>query len=108
MAKFIIHDSECFQSGYSVYRKDRNVHGGGVCILVRYTITSTEIVEIEPNAEVIWVNISIKGRCDFYVCCHYRPSVTDKTFFPFLSDSLHRLGNHNGHIFIGGDLNLPD
>ena len=22
-----IHDSECFQSGYSVYRKDRHVHG---------------------------------------------------------------------------------
>ena len=36
-----IHDSECFRSGYSVYRKDRNVHGGGVFILVRSTITST-------------------------------------------------------------------
>ena len=36
-----IHDSECFQSRYSVYRKDRNIHGGGVFILVRYTITST-------------------------------------------------------------------
>ena len=46
-----IHDSECFQSGYSVYRKDRNCHGGGVFILVRSTITSTEVVEIEPKAE---------------------------------------------------------
>ena len=45
-----IHDSECFQSGYSVYRKDRNVHGGGVFILVRSTITSTEVVEIEPKS----------------------------------------------------------
>ena len=77
-------------------------------ILVRSTITSTEIVEIEPKAEVIWVKISIKGSRDFYLCCHYSPSVTDKTYITFLSDSLHRLGNHNGHIFIGGDFNLPD
>ena len=32
----------------------------------------------------------------------------DKTSIPFLSDSLHRLGNIYGHIFIGGDFNLPD
>ena len=94
-----IHDSECFQSGYSVYRKDRNVHGGGVFILVRSTITSTEVVEIEPKAEEIWVKVSLEGSRDFYVvCCHYRPSITDKTSIPFLSDSLNRLGNINGHI----------
>ena len=55
-------------------------HRGGVFILVRYTITSTEVVEIESKAEEIWVKISIKGSRDFYVCCHYRSSVTNKTY----------------------------
>ena len=72
-------------------------------ILVRSAITSTEIVEIEPKAEEIWVKISIEGSRDFY-----RSSTTYKTYIPFLSDSLYRLGHINGNIFIGGDFNLPD
>ena len=103
-----IFTSECFPSEYNVYRKDRDGQGGGVFIAVLNNLISSEVTELEPKAEEIWVKISVAGSKDLYACSHYRPNVTDKTSIPHLRDSLQRLSNPSSHIFIGGDFNLPD
>ena len=36
---------------YSVYRKDRNLHGGGVMLLVHKDIQHMPITELENNSE---------------------------------------------------------
>ena len=61
-------------------------------------------MDIEHKAEYNWVKSSLGGSRDIYVCCHYRPSTTDKISIPFL----HRQGNHNAQIFIARDFNLPN
>jgi hypothetical protein len=103
-----IQTSECFPPHFTVYRKDRATHAGGVFIAVNSDIISSELKEIEPEAEEIWVKVNIVGSRDLYLCSHYRPNITYKTSIPNFSKSLHKIGNHNAHVFIGGDFNLPD
>ena len=42
---------------YSVYRKDRNIHGGGVMLLVHKDISHMPITELENNSESVWVKV---------------------------------------------------
>ena len=42
---------------YSVYRKDRNIHGGGVMLLVHKDISHMPITELENDSESIWVKV---------------------------------------------------
>ena len=42
---------------YSVYRKDRNIHGGGVMWLVHKDISHMPITELENDSELIWVKV---------------------------------------------------
>ena len=42
---------------YSVYRKDRNIHGGGVMLLVHKDISNMPITELENDSESIWVKV---------------------------------------------------
>ena len=42
---------------YSVYRKDRNIHGGGVVLLVHKDISHMPITELENDSESIWVKV---------------------------------------------------
>ena len=44
---------------YSVYRKDRNIHGGGVMLLVHKDISHMPIIELENDSESIWVKVSV-------------------------------------------------
>ena len=38
---------------YSVYRKDRNTHGGGVMLLIHKDIFHMPILELENNSESV-------------------------------------------------------
>ena len=42
---------------FSVYRKDRNIHGGGVILLVHKNISHMPITELENDSESIWVKV---------------------------------------------------
>ena len=42
---------------YSEYRKDRNIHGGGVMLLVHKDISHMPIKELENDSESIWVKV---------------------------------------------------
>ena len=42
---------------YSVYRKDINIHGGRVMLLVHKDISHMPITELENNSESIWVKV---------------------------------------------------
>ena len=41
----------------SVYRKDRNIHGSGVMLLVHKDISHMPITELENDSESIWVKV---------------------------------------------------
>ena len=42
---------------YNVYRKDRNIHGGEVMLLVHKDISHMPITELENDSESIWVKV---------------------------------------------------
>ena len=51
-------NSEVFLSGYTVYRKDRNIHGG-VLILVDESLPSS-VIEVDFPCEIIWVHLHVQ------------------------------------------------
>ena len=58
------HDSECyFPQKFTVYRFDRQTHGGGVAMLVHEDLKSTQIERIsDPDCESICVKIELQPR----------------------------------------------
>ena len=104
-----IRNSEYFPPNFTVYRKDRNSHGGGVFIAVQQNIVSSLAPELDEQCEIIWAKIEIKGCRSLYVCSYYRPNVNDEESLTLLSKSISKLklSNSNNMCIIGGDFNFP-
>ena len=104
-----ITDSQMFPVGYTLYRKDRNLHGGGVLIAIRDTLISSPVPELDTDCEVTWCRLEIAGGKPLYVGAFYNPKTSNDKGFLELEESLHRLGTKtNADILLGGDFNLPD
>ena len=68
---------------YNVYRKDRNLHGGDVMILVHKDISHMPITESENNSESVWVKV-FANKTSHYVAIWYRqPGGTGEDFHLF-------------------------
>eukprot|EP00057_Strongylocentrotus_purpuratus_P010608 XP_011665082.1 PREDICTED: uncharacterized protein LOC105438667 [Strongylocentrotus purpuratus] len=59
-----------FPSNYSIYRKDRNIHGGGVFIAIIDTLIVTECPEFDSDCEIQWCNGNshLVGRLGLFEC----------------------------------------
>lgn len=68
-----INEGEVFPSNYSVYRRDRNSHGGGVFILVRDSIASQPISIETESFETICCKILLKNGASVAIGSFYRP-----------------------------------
>ena len=65
---------------YSVYRKERNLHGGGVMLLVHKDIQHMHITELENNTESVWVKV-FANKTSHYMASWYRqPNRTSEDF----------------------------
>ena len=42
---------------YNLFRKDRNLHGGGVILLIRKDIPHMPLSELENDSESVWVKV---------------------------------------------------
>ena len=51
---------------YSVYRKDRNLHGGGVMLLINKEIPHMPLKELENNSVSVWVKV-FASRTSYYI-----------------------------------------
>ena len=103
-----IKDHEVFPSGYSVYRKDREIgRGGGVFIAVKDHIMSSQITDFDTDCEILWVKISIASCKSLYLASYYRPNATDHDSLTKLEESIAKVPKKNSHIWIAGDMNLP-
>ena len=69
---YSVFDSKVFPSTYSVYRKDRNKHGGGVFIAIRENLPSYQI-QMDTSLEIIWVRLHIDSNNDVILGSFYRP-----------------------------------
>ena len=89
----------------TMYRKDRNEHGGGVMIYISNDVKSRRRYEFEPNnIECIWTEIS-SIQNNIFLCCIYRPPNADRSFWRELEWSLDQVRDITDNIIIVGDLN---
>ena len=56
---------------YNVHRKDRNLHGGGVMLLINKELSHMPLKELENDSESIWVKI-FANAASHYIASWYR------------------------------------
>ena len=106
--------SELFSESfpYNVYRKDRNLRGGGVMLLVHKDISRMPIMELENNSESVWVKV-FANKTSHYVASWYRqPGGTSEDFQLFRDQLDHIRNQHKGKtlhsVHVLGDFNFRD
>ena len=101
-------NAEIFPKHYNVYRKDRNKYGGGVFIIVKDSIPSSQTEIILPN-EIVWVQLHARNNRSIIVGTFYCPLHSPATIWEDLSQSIAdvKAKYPNSKIFLGGDFNCP-
>ena len=97
---------------YSVYRKDRNIHGGGVMLLVHKDISHMPITELENDSESIWVKV-FANKTSHFVASWYRPPGSTSEEFQLFREQLDYIRTHHKGIklpsaHVLGDFNFKD
>ena len=78
----------------NVYRKDRNLHGGGVMLLVHNDISHMPITELENNSESVWVMV-FANKTSHYVAKWYRQPGGTSEDFQLFRDQLDHIRNQH-------------
>ena len=97
---------------YSVYRKDRNIHRGGVMLLVHKDISHMPITELENDSESIWVKV-FANKTSHFVASWYRPPGSTSEEFQLFREQLdyirtHHKGKKLPSVHVLGDFNFKD
>ena len=79
---------------YSVYRKDRNIQGGGVMLLVHKDISHMPITELENDSESIWVKV-FANKTSHFVASWYRPPGSTSEEFQLFREQLDYIRTHH-------------
>ena len=97
---------------YSVYRKDKNIHGGGVMLLVHKDISHMPITELENDSESIWVKV-FANKTSHFVASWYSPPGSTSEEFQLFREQLdyirtHHKGKKLPSVHVLGDFNFKD
>lgn len=99
-------NSQILPSCFNVYRKDReNRTGGGVLIAIHNKFLSSEMPDLDTDAEIIWASIQQQGNKELRLCAYYHPKTSDE--LTAFERSIQSACRYNSQILIGGDFNLP-
>ena len=79
---------------YSVHRKNRNIHGGGVKLLVHKHISHMPITELEIDSESIWVKV-FANKTSHFVASWYRPPGSTSEEFQLFREQLDYIRTHH-------------
>ena len=90
--------------GYDIYRKDRNRHGGGVCIYVKSHLECKIIHDDNVEIESLWLTLTINSK-EFIIGTVYRPPNANIVYNEQILDEIERLKNLYEHMILLGDLN---
>ena len=98
---------------YSLYRKDRNLHGGRVLLFVHEDIQHMPITELESNLESVWVKVFANKTSHYVAASWYRPSNGTSENFQLFRDQLGHIRNqHKGNkllsVHVVGDFNVKN
>jgi len=68
-----ITNSELFPRAFTVFRKDRDLYGGGVCIAMKDHLQGIQCHDLENGLEAVWVQLQTSDHQPLYLCSFYRP-----------------------------------
>ena len=86
-------------------RKDRNRHGGGVCLYVRDDLSYNRRSDLErDDLEAVWINIYLPKTKPFIVASVYRPQ--NQTGFTATFDELLKTTDPSVETYILGNINI--
>ena len=96
---------------YNVYTKDRNLHGGGVILLVHKDISHTPIMELENNSESVWVKVFANKTSHYVASWYWQPGTSED--FQLFRDQLYHIRNQHKvknlpSVHVLGDFNFRD
>ena len=97
---------------YNIFRNDRNLHGGGVMLLIYKDNPHMPLSELENDSESVWVKV-FANKTSHYVANWYRPPGGSSEDFPLFGDQLDQIRNkHKGNklpsVHVLGDFNFKD
>ena len=105
-----VFDQEILPTNYSIFRKDRPSHGGGVLIAIKDTIPATVIPSIlSSNApEIVTVKLNLR-KTIVLICAYLPPCPSDSS----MDDTILNLtqvieANPSADTILVGDFNLPN
>ena len=82
---------------YTIFRKDRNLHGGGVMLLIHTDIPHMPLSELENDSESVWVKV-IANKTSHYVASWCHPLGGSSEDFQLFHDQLDQIRNeHKGN-----------
>nr|CAH7715981.1 unnamed protein product [Callosobruchus chinensis] len=107
--------SELFPEEYEVFRHDRETSGsskkdgGGVLIAVKSKWNAERCLDLESEAEDIWISLSSFTGNKLYISCVYLPPGDNNAHFSFVNN-LYSLQNmlSRKDVCIMGDFNLSN
>ena len=103
-----IPSSSIFPSNYTVFRKDRNVHGGGVFQAIKSDLICVEEPHLSTDCEIIWTSLKMRNCKTLYLSTVYRPPDSPIKVLEDIHDSINNVFKKSkGHpnVIIGGDIN---
>jgi hypothetical protein len=101
---------EVFPENYTVYRKDRTEHGGGVFIATRDSLITSSEPSFDEDCEVVWAKIQFANSKPLILGSFYRTQgvKTLENFFSSFSNALSKNSRQHPNVIVGGDFNLAD
>ena len=93
--------------GFSLYRNDRNRHGGGVAFYVRETISHTLRADLSmTDIESLWVEMKSPDGTSYLLCSMYRPPSASHDYYDKMIENIDLVSMLNKEIVIFRDLNF--
>ena len=100
-----------FPAHYTVYRKDRNSHGGGVFIAIKDIYPSYPLYPSTANCEIVWASLELQSHKKVLLASFYRPPNSNSEIMDQFCYSVNKVfqdfAPNFPQLLIGGDFNLP-
>ena len=97
---------------YNVFRKDRNLHGGGVMLLIHKDIPHITLSELENGSESVWAKIFANKTSQYVAIWYCQPGGSGEEFQLFCAQLDHIRTKHKGNklpsVHVLGDFNFKD
>lgn len=98
-------DSSLHIQGYSIYRKDRNIWGGGVAIYIQDHIPVKLRMDLMTSeTEALWLQVHMPHLKPLLVC--YRPPKANSVYLENVCAMIENVCDTQSEVYVMGDLNI--